>query len=341
MSEIVNGKRETVDVAIVGAGPMGLVTALMCARAGLKVAIYERQSDFSGSPAWNGTGVLAPDCEADGADATIVDLGRRSVELWPTLIPGLITNGALVLGNRRLPTALDDYSTFVLNYEWVDEERIAALEPSLAGVYSRGMYFPQAAHADPRTLFTGLKDVLEAGGIRIRFDWIGTIESLQAERIVDTRGLGARDRFPELRAVTAEMAQVRSHKIELTRPIRLLHNRHALYVTPRGQGVYVIGATTIDDDRSGVSVRSAGELMTHAVSLLPAFADAEVMELRSGLMPVLMNGVPKVQVGDRIIAVNGLFRYGWMVAPAIAEDLLRVIYTQATKVIHASRPLRH
>ncbi len=341
MSEIAGSKRESMDVAIVGAGPMGLVTALMCARAGLRVAIYERQADFSGSPAWNGTGVLAPDCEADGADATIVDLGRRSIELWPTLIPGLNLNGALVLGNRRQPTALDDYSTFVLNYDWVDEERIAALEPSLAGVYTRGMYFPQAAHGDPRVLFSGLKDVLEAVGIRIRFDWVGTLDSLQAERIVDTRGLGARDRFPELRAVTAEMAQVRSHKIELTRPIRLLHNRHSLYVTPRGQGVYVIGATTVDDDRSGVSVRSAGELMMHAVSLLPAFADAEVLELRSGLMPVLMNGVPKVVVGDRIIAVNGLFRYGWMVAPAIAEDLLRVIYTQATKVIHASRPVRH
>jgi glycine oxidase len=341
MSEIAGSKRETMDVAIVGAGPMGLVTALMCARAGLRVAIYERQADFSGSPAWNGTGVLAPDCEADGADATIVDLGRRSIELWPTLIPGLNLNGALVLGNRRQPTALDDYSTFVLNYDWVDEERIAALEPSLAGVYTRGMYFPQAAHGDPRVLFGGLKDVLEAAGIRIRFDWVGTLDSLQAERIVDTRGLGARDRFPELRAVTAEMAQVRSHKIELTRPIRLLHNRHSLYVTPRGQGVYVIGATTVDDDRSGVSVRSAGELMMHAVSLLPAFADAEVLELRSGLMPVLMNGVPKVVVGDRVIAVNGLFRYGWMVAPAIAEDLLRVIYTQATKVIHASRPVRH
>jgi len=341
MSEVASGRREMVDVAIVGAGPMGLVTALMCARAGLKVAIYERQSDFSASPAWNGTGVLAPDCEADAADATIVDLGRRSLDLWPTLIPGLAINGALVLGNRRLPTALDDYSSFVLNYEWADEERIAALEPSLAGIYNRGMYFPQAAHADPRVLFTSLKEVLEAAGIRIRFDWIGTIDGLQAERIVDTRGLGARDRFPELRAATAEMAQVRSHKIELNRPIRLLHNRHALYVTPRGQGIYVIGATTVDDDRSGVSVRSAGELMTHAVSLLPAFADAEVVELRSGLMPVLMNGVPKVVVGDRIIAVNGLYRYGWMVAPAIAEDLLRVIYTQATKVIHASRPMRH
>lgn len=341
MSEVASGKRETVDVAIVGAGPMGLVTALMCLRAGLKVAIYERQSDFAGSPAWNGTGVLAPDCEADGADATIVDLGRRSIDLWPTLIPGITFGGALVLGNRRQPTALDDYSTFVLNYEWVDEERIAALEPSLAAVYTRGMYFAQAAHADPRAMFTSLRDVLEAGGVRIRFDWVGTIDSLQAERIVDTRGLGARDRFPELRAVTAEMVQVRSHKVELSRPVRLLHNRHSLYVTPRGQGVYVIGATTVDDDRGGVSVRSAGELMTHAVSLLPAFADAEVLELRSGLMPVLMNGVPKVQVGERIIAVNGLYRYGWMVAPAIAEDLLRVIYTQATKVIHASRPIHH
>lgn len=341
MSEIANGKRDHVDVAIVGAGPMGLVTALMCARAGLKVAIYERQSDFTASPAWNGTGVLAPDSEADAADATIVDLGRRSIELWPTLAAGLTVNGALVLGNRRVPTALDDYSSFVLNYDWVDEERIAGLEPSLAGVYSRGMFFPQAGHADPRILFNSLKDVLEAGGIRIRFDWVGTIEGLQAERIVDTRGLGARDRFPELRAVTAEMAMVRSHKIELNRPVRLLHNRHSLYVTPRGQGVYVIGATTVDDDRGGVSVRSAGELMMHAVSLLPAFADAEVLELRSGLMPVLMNGVPKVVVGERIIAVNGLFRYGWMVAPAIAEDLLRVIYTQATKVIHATRPNRH
>lgn len=340
MSETASGKREMVDVAIVGAGPMGLVTAMMCVRAGLRVAIYERQEDFSASPAWNGTGVLAPDCEADGADATIVDLGRRSLDIWPTLIPGLTINGALVLGNRRQPTALDDYSTFVLNYDWIDEERIAALEPALAGIYSRGMYFPQAAHADPRTLFNNLKDVLEAGGVKIHFGWIGTLESLPAERIVDTRGLGARDRFPELRAVTAEMAVVRSHKMEFSRPIRLLHSRHALYVSPRGQGVYVIGSTTIDDDRSGVSVRSAGELMTHAVSLLPSFADAEVLELRSGLMPVLMNGVPKVVVGDRIIAVNGLYRYGWMVAPAIAEDLLRVIYTQATKVIHASRPMR-
>ncbi len=340
MSEIAGGKRDMADVAIVGAGPMGLVTALMCARAGLKVAVYERQEDFSASPAWNGTGVLAPDCEADGADVTIVDLGRRSLELWPTLISGLVINGALVLGNRRQPTALDDYSAFVLNYDWIDDERIAALEPALAGIYGRGMYFSQAAHADPRLLFGALREALEAVGVKIRFGWIGAVDGLQAERIVDTRGNGARDRFPEHRAVTSEMAVLRNHKIELNRPVRLLHNRHALYVTPRGQGIYVIGATTIDDDRSGVSVRSAGELMTHAVSLLPAFAEAEVVELRSGLTPVLPNGVPKVSVGDRVIAINGLYRYGWMVAPAIAEDLLRVIYTQATKVIHASRSPR-
>ena len=45
-------------------------------------------------------------------------------------------------------------------------------------------------------------------------------------------------------------------------------------------------------------------------------------------------------VGDRVIAINGLYRYGWMVAPAIAEDLVRVIYTQATKVIHTTKPPR-
>lgn len=337
MADSAGGK---VDVAVVGAGPMGLVTALMCARAGVSVAIYERQSDFSGSPAWNGVGVIAPDCEADAADTTVVELGRRSLDLWPALSSSVRLNGVLVLATRRAPAAIDDYATFVANYDWFGPEEIAALEPALAGIHNRAMHFPLAGCVDPRLAFADLREALEAVGVSIHFDWVGTIDGLAAERIVDTRGLGARDRFPELRGVTAEMAIVRSHKVELGRPIRLLNSRHALYVTPRGQGVYVIGTTTIDDDRNGVSVRSAGELMAHAVSLLPAFAEAEVMEFRAGLMPVLMNGVPKVSVGERVIAVNGLFRYGWMVAPAIAEDLVRVIYTQATKVVHASKAAR-
>ena len=80
-------------------------------------------------------------------------------------------------------------------------------------------------------------------------------------------------------------------------------------------------------------------IATHDTSLY-AGRPHRVVELRSGQMPVLMNGVPKVAVGDRVIAVNGLYRYGWMVAPAIAEDLVRVIYTQATKVIHTTKPPR-
>lgn len=337
MADVKSGK---VDVAIVGAGPMGLVTALMCARAGVSVAVYERQSDFAGSPAWNGAGVLAPDCEADAADATVVELGRRSLELWPMLAPCVTVNGALVLASRRAPAGIEDYSAFVSNFDWVGPEEISIIEPALSGLYNRGMHFPLAGHVDPRAAFAELRNVLEAGGVPIHFDWVGTIDGLAAERIVDTRGLSARDRFPELRAVTAEMAIIRTHKVELNRPVRLLNSRHALYLTPRGHGVYVIGTTTVDDDRSGVSVRSAGDLMAHAVSLLPAFADAEVLELRAGLMPVLMNGVPKVSVSDRIIAVNGLFRYGWMVAPAIAEDLVRVIYAQATKVVHTTKAAR-
>lgn len=337
MSDSANGSGAAADVAIVGAGPMGLVTALMCALAGVKVVVYERQSDFTGSPAWNGAGLMAPDCEADSADATVVDLGRRSLELWPTLASCVNMRGALVLPNRRMPTALDDYSTFVSHYDWLGPTEIAIIEPVLAGAYSRGMFFSSAAHVDPRLLFGELRDRLLAAGGEIVFDWIGTVDGLDADRVVDTRGLSARDRFPGLHAVTAEMAMVRCHSVELNRPIRLLQNRHSLYVIPRGTGSYAIGTTTVDDGRSGVSVRSAGELMTHAVSLLPAFAEAEVLEFRAGLLPLLANGVPKVSVGDRIIAVNGLFRYGWMLAPAIAEDLVRVIYSQATRIVHAVR----
>ena len=51
MTAAMAGNRELVDLAVVGAGPMGLVTALMAARAGVKVAVYERAEDFSSSRA--------------------------------------------------------------------------------------------------------------------------------------------------------------------------------------------------------------------------------------------------------------------------------------------------
>ncbi|WP_237152501.1 FAD-dependent oxidoreductase [Oryzibacter oryziterrae] len=325
-----------VDLAVVGAGPMGLVTALMAARAGLKVAIYERADDFSASAGWKAGGMLAPECEGETSDGTVVELGRRSIELWPTLVEGVKVDGTLVIAGRRDPGMLDKFADQTEGFERVDSDQLAELEPALSGHYARGLYYKNEGHLDPRVTFTRLKKALDHLKVKFHFGWVGVLDSLPAGRVVDSRGMGARDRFKELRGVKGEMALIRSHDVSLNRPVRLLHHRHPLYVVPRANGVFMIGATTVESDRGDVvTLRSAGELLTQAYALHPGFAEAEVLEFNAGLRPALPDNNPVISVGERIVAVNGLYRHGWLLAPGIAEDLVRVIYMQATKVIHA------
>lgn len=340
MTAAMAGNRELVDLAVVGAGPMGLVTALMAARAGVKVAVYERAEDFSASAGWKATGLLSPLQARETADATVVELGERSLELWPSLLPSVRITGTLVVANRRHPGMLDKFAEKNGGYRELDAIELAEIEPALGDLYGRALHYGGEGHVDPRQALPHLQASLEALGVRFHFGWVGVAERLPAERIVDVRGLGGRDRFPHLRGVRAELALVRTHELVLSHPVRLINQRHALNVVPRPGGIFVIGATTSESDRGEtVTLRAAGELLTHALALHPAFAEAEVLEFRAGLMPSLPDGNPQISVGERVIAVNGLAGNGWTVAPAIAEDLVRVIYTQSTKVIH-SRPAR-
>ncbi|MDO8279485.1 MAG: FAD-dependent oxidoreductase [Burkholderiaceae bacterium] len=106
--------------------------------------------------------------------------------------------------------------------------------------------------------------------------------------IFDCRGIAARDPLPGLRAVRGEMLLLHCPSVALTRPIRLLHPRFPVYVVPRGDELYMIGATMIETDASGpITVRSASELMSAAFALHPGFAEAAIVEMGSGLRPPL------------------------------------------------------
>ena len=66
--------------------------------------------------------------------------------------------------------------------------------------------------------------------------------------------------------------------MKLGRPVRMLHPRIPLYIVPRADGVFMIGATMIESaDPTGVSVRSTLELLGAAYALHPAFGEAEVL----------------------------------------------------------------
>ncbi|MFN5719487.1 MAG: FAD-dependent oxidoreductase, partial [Bradyrhizobium sp.] len=148
--------------------------------------------------------------------------------------------------------------------------------------------------------------------------------------VIDCRGLAARDREPSLRGVKGEMIIIETSEVELSRPVRLIHPRWPLYVIPRGDGRFMLGATTIEAEDNGVSVRSALELLGAAYVVHPAFGEARIVEFGAGLRPAFPDNLPKIRIEQERITVNGLYRHGFLLAPALAE--LTLAYLQRGEI---------
>jgi glycine oxidase len=139
---------------------------------------------------------------------------------------------------------------------------------------------------------------------------------------IDVRGLGARPALP-LRGVRGELVWLHAPGVRLARPVRLLHPRHRVYIVPRPGDVVVIGASEIEsEDRSGVSLRSGVELMAAAHSVIPALAEARICHLETNLRPALPDNEPRIDAEPGLLRINGLFRHGWLLAPALAARAL-------------------
>jgi glycine oxidase len=137
--------------------------------------------------------------------------------------------------------------------------------------------------------------------------------------VIDCRGLAARDDDSELRGVKGEMIVVEASDISLQRPVRLIHPRWPLYIIPREDNRFMIGATSIESEDRHVTVRSALELLSAAYAVHPAFGEARIVEFGSGLRPAYPDHLPRITFRSDCIRVNGLYRHGFLLAPALAE----------------------
>jgi glycine oxidase len=103
-----------------------------------------------------------------------------------------------------------------------------------------------------------------------------------------------------------------------------LHPRHRVYIVPRAPDLVVVGASEIEsEDRSPVSLRSTVELLAAAHSVLPELAEARIVHSESNLRPALPDNLPLLQRQAGITRINGLFRHGWLIAPALVEQALQ------------------
>ena len=213
------------------------------------------------------------------------------------------------------------------------QDALQALEPALLPGL-QGWLLPGEGQVDASRLLPAL--VAESPGVQwhwgtraihVEPHWLHVAgrSPVKVDFAVDTRGLGARGAGTglSLRGVRGELLWLHAPGLELRRPERCIHARHRVYLVPRHGDLVIVGATEIDsEDRSPVSVRSTIELLSAAHSIVPQLAEARIVRLDTHLRPATLDQRPHLHCEPGLIRINGLFRHGFLLAPALVEEAL-------------------
>ena len=244
-----------------------------------------------------------------------------------------------------------DHKPGILDHsvQTLDSSQITALEPQLEHL-SSAYFFPHEAQISTDDLFTALKDFILKPQFKHQVAWHihSTIEEIDSrvvkhqgttytfDMVFDCRGLGAKDRLKDLRAVRGELIWLSAPEIQITRPLRLMHPRYRLYLVPRPEHTYILGASEIEaEDYSPISVRTQMELLSAAYSIDPAFAEARIINTKVNCRPAFSDNQPKIawQPEQGYCTINGLYRHGYLLAPALVQQVLEQVVEQVIKEI--------
>ncbi len=307
---------------IAGAGLAGLACGYELVRHGAEVALFDRAGpEDAGGVARFAGGMLAPFCEGETAEEPVVTLGASAAGWWERVTP-VCRRGTLVLTPPRDRGELHRFARRTSSHCRLDADAIAALEPDLGQRFAEGLFFADEAHLNPRRALADLAAAIRAGGGQIHY-------GQPAPENVDIDCTGIAALLPDLRPVRGEMAILHCPDVTITRTLRLLHPRIPVYLVPRGDGIYMIGGTMVESSSARpATLRSLAELFSACFALHPAFAEAAVLETGSGLRPAFPDNLPRVFRHDRTWHLNGLYRHGFLLAPAMARQLVQSLLSE-------------
>lgn len=339
-------------ISILGAGLMGRLLAVTLARMGHRIDLYDAGSpDGEGAAARVAAAMLAPLAESAVTEPGVVRMGQHALARWPAILSTLNEpvffqqEGTLIVWHRQdaaeaarlrqLLTRTQSVIPQLPAMQTLDEARLAELEPALAHRFTQGLYLPAEGQLDNRQLLSALAQELQRLAVRTHWNTPKAPEELTPgtpngpDWLIDCRGLGARDNWQALRGVRGEVVRVHAPEVTLRRPTRLVHPRYPIYIAPKEDHLFVIGATEIEsDDLSPASVRSTLELLSAAYAVHSGFAEARIVEVTTQLRPTLPDNLPAIRrIAPRVLEVNGLYRHGFMIAPAMLDVVLELLGT--------------
>ena len=299
--------------------------------------------------------MLSPLAELAVSDEAVFTLGQRSMRLWPRWIDELAEHGqdavyfrqqgTLVVAHAPDQSSLAHFAR-LLNHKLPDACRaqvhtldaagLAQQEPALAGRFGGGLLLEGEGQLDNGQWMAALGlEIDRLGGVWHEGQAVEKVEegrivcgnaSHAVDVAVDARGIGSKPQWPQLRGVRGEVLTVECAGVELRRPVRLMHPRYQIYVAPRPNRQFVVGATELESEDTGpVTLRSTLELGSALHSLHPAFGEARVLRLAAALRPALDDHRPALALRGGVWHINGLYRHGFLCAPALVDALAHEI----------------
>lgn len=340
-------------VGIAGAGLLGRLMAWQLMRRGFRVELFDKDTrDGKLSAGIAAAAMLAPYSELLNAEPVVFEMGRRALSIWPQWIEQLQAQSDMPIafqqrGSIVVAHAQDggDFQRFVQRLraqrcvpqeqvQVLDQSQLKQIEPSLAVRFQQAVYLKEEGAVANWQLFTALEKILSD----VPWHQGVQIDSVQPHRIVtaqrshefdhvlDCRGFGARSELKNFRGVRGELIWVRAPEVAISRPVRLMHPRYQLYIAPKPDHMYVIGATEIESESlAPITVRSTLELMSALYSIDTAFAEAEVIATFANCRPGFFDNLPRIQHGDGLTRINGLYRHGYLLSPVVVSDAVSVL----------------
>lgn len=345
----------TIRVGIAGAGLSGRLTALNCLARGWQVSLFDADSHLGhNSCGWVGAGMLAPYTELEASEVLICKLGLAALRQWPLLLKQLTEpvtfaqNGTLILnhpqdkGERERLMALIDFklrsaqlSPLAELAEYIPNVALQEFVPGLARDLQDAYWLKNEGHINSHEFYKASTATLlahdvnwhELSPVQVDAHQINTQEkSHQFDVVFDCRGLGAKVDWPQLRGIRGEVLILHAPEVRLNCPIRIMHPRYPIYLSPRTGNTFVVGATSIEsEDQSPISAQSMLELLSACYMVHPGFAEARILHTMTQCRPTLADNHPQIIASEGLIRINGLYRHGYLIGPAVVDEAMRYL----------------
>lgn len=350
---------------VIGAGVIGLATAWRAAERGLRVTVVDPEPASGASHV--AAGMLTAVSELNYGEEALLSLAIAAQERYGSFVAELEELTGLPTGHRTdglVQVAFDADDMAWLNdlrafqdslglpTERLSGRECRSLEPMLAPSVRGGLFAPQDGSVDPRRLTGALLSAVERSGgtlvreraerLIVRHDRaegvvLGDGTELAAGSIVLAAGPWSHlldglppGVVPTVRPVKGQVLRLRGDAALLNRTVRGVVKGSSIYLVPRTDGEFVIGATQeeLGYDRT-VTAGGVWELLRDARELVPGVTELRFAEQIAGLRPGSPDNAPMLGATDLpgLLLATGHFRNGILLAPITGDIMAEVLAT--------------